>query len=533
VANIENDELAAAQRFGADNPSAVDMRDWRGPAVGTYRSRSAVFSSEAKHTRTGAMAWFTKLGLRAQLMASFAMVIVLAVLVGGVSLVKIQEMKRSAEFTEVNEVPSLNAVADLESTIRQYRVDELETILSSGDAAERQANEKAMADDAKAVNEVIAAYKALSSDALDTSTITDVESKWTALQSSSTKAVKLADSGDVTGAVAYATGDESKLLNSQLLPATEAVHSDKTGDVNKSVNKAKKDAEQAISIVISLLVVSVIVGFGVAWLISRRTVRRLGKVSHVLGDVSSRLSTISDSAEADAGRTAQAATAAASGTEQVAMSVQTVASAVEEMNISIQDISRNAGETSRVASSAVDTTRTASESVAQLREASVEIGQVLEMISSIAEQTNLLALNATIEAARAGEAGKGFAVVASEVKDLAQETTKATDDIRTKIDAIQSSTQDAVGSIAEVSAVIESVNELSTSIAGAVEEQSATTAEIARSVGEAANGTENITRTVSELSTFAMSSRQSATEVQSATQELGATQDDLKAVIGS
>ena len=117
---------------------------------------------------------------------------------------------------------------------------------------------------------------------------------------------------------------------------------------------------------------------------------------------------------------------------------------------------------------------------------------MLKLINSIAEQTNLLALNATIEAARAGEAGKGFAVVANEVKDLAQETAKATEDIRERVNAIQSDTGAAAEAIRRMGTVVEEINQYQATIASAVEEQSATTAEMSRSVQEAATGAERI-----------------------------------------
>src|ERR1022692_3793657 len=130
--------------------------------------------------------------------------------------------------------------------------------------------------------------------------------------------------------------------------------------------------------------------------------------------------------------------------------------------------------------------------VAKLGESSAEIGQVIKVITSIAQQTNLLALNATIEAARAGEAGKGFAVVANEVKELAKETAKATEDISLKIEAIQTDTKGAVDAIAEISAIINQINDLQNTIASAVEEQSATTNEIGRNIAEASKGSTEI-----------------------------------------
>jgi methyl-accepting chemotaxis protein len=142
------------------------------------------------------------------------------------------------------------------------------------------------------------------------------------------------------------------------------------------------------------------------------------------------------------------------------------------------------------------------------------------VITSIAQQTNLLALNATIEAARAGEAGKGFAVVANEVKELAKQTAKATEEIGQKIEAIQGDTKGAVQAIAEISVVINQINDISNSIASAVEEQTVTTNEIGRNVSEAAKGTGDIAKNIAGVAGAARETTQGATDTQKAAQAL-------------
>jgi methyl-accepting chemotaxis protein len=136
----------------------------------------------------------------------------------------------------------------------------------------------------------------------------------------------------------------------------------------------------------------------------------------------------------------------------------------------------------------------------QLGQAAREIGKVTETISEISSQTNLLALNATIEAARAGSAGKGFAVVANEIKALARQTAAATEDIKTRVTGVQSSTAGGIAEIEKVSGVIHEVSDIVSSIAAAIEEQATVTGEIARNIAEASAGVRDANRQVAESS---------------------------------
>ncbi|WP_345433933.1 methyl-accepting chemotaxis protein, partial [Modestobacter marinus] len=266
-----------------------------------------------------------------------------------------------------------------------------------------------------------------------------------------------------------------------------------------------------------------------------QTLDSLAGVLTLVGDSAGRLAVAAQALNAgaagmaDSSRTAtgQAGIVVASAGE-VAASVDTVATGSQQMEAAIREISRNASEASRVAGQAVNVAENTTRTVGKLGDSSQEIATVVKLINGIAEQTNLLALNATIEAARAGEAGKGFAVVASEVKELAQETARATEDISQRVEAIQADTAGAVDAIREISNVIGQINDFQATIAAAVEEQTATTNEMNRNVAEAAGSSRSIATAISGLAAGTQQTNEGVAEAQRSAADLARMSDELQ-----
>jgi methyl-accepting chemotaxis protein len=264
----------------------------------------------------------------------------------------------------------------------------------------------------------------------------------------------------------------------------------------------------------------------------RKSISQIASTAKALASSSEQMSSVSQEMAGTAEETSAQANVVSAASQEISRNVQTVATGTEEMEASIKEIAQNANEAARVAANAVKVAETANTTVGKLGTSSAEIGQVIKVITSIAEQTNLLALNATIEAARAGEAGKGFAVVANEVKELANQTAKATDEISHKIQTIQGDTRGAVDAIAEISMIINQINDISNTIASAVEEQTATTAEIGRNVGEAAKGSSEITENISGVAQAASDTSHGIGQTQSAATELEKMAADLQHLVG-
>lgn len=205
---------------------------------------------------------------------------------------------------------------------------------------------------------------------------------------------------------------------------------------------------------------------------------------------------------------------------EVSENVQTVASATEELSASIREISANVASTANVSQLCADDAEISKEKLSHLQGSVDEIDVVIQSINDVAEQTNLLALNATIEAARAGEAGKGFAVVASEVKNLASETHQMTEEISGRVNSIKDSTTQAITTIEGILERILDVNGQAAGVASAVEQQNSATAEISKNIQHVSTGTQLVSTNMNSIQEF-------NTQVISSTDELKVSSSQL------
>ncbi|MEG3639434.1 methyl-accepting chemotaxis protein [Magnetococcus sp. PR-3] len=242
---------------------------------------------------------------------------------------------------------------------------------------------------------------------------------------------------------------------------------------------------------------------------------------------------VADSADEGSNRSSRLSSAIdemAGNVDSVSISINDISGLMEEMHQTIRDNATSQKQVLEFSESAV---REASEAAVQVEEtqhvmaslasSANEIGKAVSSIKNIAKQTNMLALNASIEAAGAGEAGKGFAVVANEVKELAQQTEQATNMINQRVEEIQAGTQDATNRVMQTVEVVNMLAETNRQVGDMAQEQSARVEEVNEAVEGVANATNSVAKNLDELSSNAQDVSQTVAELSASAQALSST----------
>jgi len=330
--------------------------------------------------------------------------------------------------------------------------------------------------------------------------------------------VKLREAAEIMSQRVQETSESQlRQVDCLLINVNEAV----SGNLNTSINVKGDDPIGQVGLGLERLLNSLNASF-----------LEIGESTNTLTRSANELSLASRELGQDATETSMQVERVVGSADAINSGVQVSATSTEQMTLAIREVSRCASEAVSVGEEAVSLTEQATTTVKKLGDSSSGIGSVLKVINSIAEQTNLLALNATIEAARAGDAGKGFAVVANEVKELAKETAKATDEISSRISAIQSDAGNAGEVLAQIVNVIEQIGSYQTTVAAAVDEQTSMTLEISNGLSESAKDSAEISEHITDIAKRTEGTKASALQVESSVNSLHVIAQQLQSLLG-
>jgi len=534
------------------------------------------------------MQWFKDLKIGTKLVFAFMFLLALNIMLGVFMVTELNKITKQSEDVANSQIPGMVAISSLSEAFGSFRRGELLAVLSE----KKEDIEKYIKRNQEAVekiNKYRAAYEKLVDTEVEKKSFAEFNTALEPFLAESKKIMELALENKDAEASDLVRGTSSKQFNialKALQASMEAQVKEATKEAKATVATSSSSRTWIIVALLASIVISLAEAFTIARIMSapihdlaekakqiaagnldieieQQTRDEVGQLSGAfsvmtrnLRDLIGRLSDTSLRLAAASQQLKATSEQISVGTEQVAAQAGTVAVASEEMAATSSDIANNCHLAADSAQQAASTTehgfsvvaktvegmrrrgeeaKANAQNIASLGERSDQIGMIVATIEDIADQTNLLALNAAIEAARAGEQGRGFAVVADEVRALAERTTRATREIGEMIRAIQSETGSAIVSMEAsvkgseqgvtdasqledaLRAILEQVNNVSaqvSQIATAAEEQTATTSEITSNITQITEVVQDTSRGAQESSVAASSLSEKADELQ-------------------
>ena len=502
------------------------------------------------------MRWFKNIKMVQKLMVVFSIICTFMIGMGVFSIMELQRVAQSADDIVKNWMPNIVAASDMNTNTSDYRIAEMQHVFSPT-PEEKAKYEKDMAAIFVGFEKNRADYEVWISSDIERSLYEGFRVKWAAYLKTHEGLVTLSRENKTEEAKALLRGDLQKLFDDASADLLKIININVSGAKQTGVESAEAYSSARILIIVAsglgvvlavllAIFLSKLIGGQLRVLVSKvETVAsgnltveiqqgsqdEIGELFGAFGKMVASLRTIIADVTGSTVQLASAAEEMSAVTEQTSRGMgqqqaetDQIATAMNEMSATVQEVARNAAAAAQSAHQADDQASKGKQVVSQTIESidalatevekagqvihklegdSVSIGAVLDVIKGIAEQTNLLALNAAIEAARAGEQGRGFAVVADEVRTLAQRTQQSTQEIRKMIESLQSGAKDAVKVMVEgkrqaqvsveqaakagaaletITRAVATITDMNTQIASAAEEQSAVAEEMNRNI---------------------------------------------------